>query len=110
MIYAEGEKLDHTFCLLLSGWLAVEKAGNAVGEICEQQVFGEMAYFASARTRGATVRVGSMQAVILKFQLTEQQLNSPRFSALKNYLGRQTWDRIVTTSQCLAGAGCWAPA
>ena len=24
VVYAEGEKLDHTFCLLLSGWLVVE--------------------------------------------------------------------------------------
>ena len=109
VVYAEGEKLDHTFCLLLSGWLVVEKAGNVVGEVSEHQIFGEMAYFVSPPTRSATVRVASMQAVILKFRLTEQELNSPRFSALKTYLSRQSWDRIVTTSQYLAGAQSWSP-
>ena len=56
VIYAEGEKLDHTFCLLVSGDLILEKSGHIIGGLFEQQIFGEMAYFNNQRSRTATVR------------------------------------------------------
>ena len=102
VIYAEGDKLDNTFCLLLSGDLIVEKAGTIIGGVWEHQVFGEMAYFTRERERTATLRVGSTQAVILKFQLAPTELGSARFSTLRRYLGLHTWDRFVSTSQCFA--------
>lgn len=99
VIYAEGDRLDGTFCLLLSGSLMVEKAGMVVGEISEQQIFGEMAYFTSPHARTATVRVASPQALILKMQLAPAELGNARLTALKRYLGLQAWDRFVNTSQ-----------
>jgi hypothetical protein len=102
VIYAEDQRLDHTFCLLLSGYLLVEKGGDVVGELAEGQIFGEMAYFTSQHTRTATVRVGSSQAVVLKFRLTPGELGSARLSGLRNYLDRRTWDRFVSSASCLA--------
>src|SRR5262245_28840707 len=102
VIYAEGDKLDNTFCLLLSGDLIVEKAGTIIGGVWEHQIFGEMAYFTRERERTATLRVGSEQAVILKFQLAPAELGSATFSTLRKYLGLHTWDRFVSTSQCFA--------
>jgi Cyclic nucleotide-binding domain len=99
VIYQEGAPLDFTFGLLLSGDLIVEKAGSILGGIFEQQVFGEMAYFTNERTRTATIRVGSPQAVVLKFTLTSEELSSPAFSTLRTALELQTWNRFVNTSQ-----------
>lgn len=99
VIYAENTDLDHTFCLLLSGDLVVEHGGVITGGIAEQQVFGEMAYFTNHRMRTATVRVGSSQAVILKFHMTPAELDSPRLAALRRCLFLRTWDRFVSTSQ-----------
>jgi hypothetical protein len=99
VIYAENTDLDHTFCLLLSGDLVVERAGAITGGIAEQQVFGEMAYFTNHRMRTATVRVGSSQAVVLKFHMTPAELDSPRLAALRRCLFLRTWDRFVSTSQ-----------
>jgi len=100
IIYAEGDKLDHTFCLLLSGDLIVEKGGTIIGGISEQQIFGEMAYLTNRRARTATVRVGSPQAAILKFQLAPGELDGPQFSGLRKCLEMHTWNRFVSTSQC----------
>src|SRR6266446_1812947 len=102
VIYAEDERLDQTFGLLLSGFLLVEKAGEVIGEISEHEIFGEMAYFTSQHTRTATVRVGSPQAVVLKFRLTPAELGSGRLAALRSYLGQRTWDTFVCTAQGLA--------
>jgi hypothetical protein len=99
VIYQEGAPLDFTFGLLLSGDLIVEKAGSILGGIFEHQVFGEMAYFTNERTRTATIRVGSSQAVVLKFTLTSDELSSPAFSTLRTALELQTWNRFVNTSQ-----------
>jgi hypothetical protein len=99
VIYAEGARLDNTFCLLLAGDLIVEKGAMIIGGIWEQQIFGEMAYFTREQARTATVRVGSMEAVILKFQLTPAELSSPQFANLKRYLGLHSWDRFVSTWQ-----------
>jgi len=100
VIYAEGEKLDDTFCLLLSGDLIAEKAGAIIGTIAEHQIFGEMAYFTRERRRTATLRVTSIRAVILKFQLAPAALSSARFSTLRRCLELHTWDRFVRTWQC----------
>jgi CRP-like cAMP-binding protein len=94
-VYAEGEELDHTFCLLLAGELVVEKAGSPVGVISEQQIFGEIAYFTPLHTRTVTVRVDSTTAVVLKVHLTPAELENPHFLALRKCLGRKTWDRFV---------------
>jgi len=79
--------------------LQVEKAGTAVGLIPEGQVLGEMAYLTRLHTRTATVRVGSPQAVVLKIRLSPEELATPPFSGLKQYLGLQAWDRFVSASQ-----------
>jgi len=99
LIYAEGAPLDQTFCLLLSGDLIVEQAGKIIGGINERQVFGEMAYFTNARTRTATVRVGSPEAVLLKFQLTAEELAGIRFAELRKCLSLHTWHKFVSTCQ-----------
>jgi CRP-like cAMP-binding protein len=102
VIYKEGEKLDGTFCLLLSGDVIIEKGGTIIGGIWEQQIFGEMAYFTRQQVRTATVRVGSTEAVIVKFHLNREELGCEPFSTLKRYLGLHTWGRFVSTSQTFA--------
>ncbi len=99
VIYAEGEPLDNTFCLLLSGDLVVRRAGEVVGGIFERQIFGEMAYFTNGHARTATVSVGSPQAVILKFQLSPEELGSSRLEGLRKSLALHTWSRFVSTTQ-----------
>jgi hypothetical protein len=99
IIYAEGTMLDNTFCVLLSGQLLVEKAGEVIIGITEGEVFGEMAYFTDRKTRTATVRVASPQAAIFKFRLTPKELADARFSALRRSLALQTWDKFVSASQ-----------
>jgi hypothetical protein len=100
-IYTENAPFDDTFCLLVSGYLSIERTGVVLGEIPDQQIFGEMAYFTNLHARTATVRVGSPEALILKFQLTPAEFASPPFFALKRYLGLQAWDRFVSNSQAL---------
>jgi hypothetical protein len=100
-IYAEGAMFDDSFCLLLSGYLSIDRSGVALGEISDRQIFGEMAYFTSLHARTATVRVNSAEAVILKFQMSPAEFASPPFSVLKRYLGLQAWDRFVSNSQTL---------
>lgn len=99
VIYSEGAALDYTFGMVLSGDLIVEKTGSILGGIIEHQIFGEMAYFTNERVRTATLRVGSPRAVGLKFKVTQEELSTPVFCALKNALGLQTWSRFVNTSQ-----------
>jgi hypothetical protein len=99
LVYAEDSRLDSTFGLLLSGDLIVEKAGEIIGGIGGQQVFGEMAYFTNRRTRTATIRVGSPEAVVVKFQVTPQEMASDHFASLRKCLARQTWEKFVCTSQ-----------
>jgi hypothetical protein len=99
VVYQEGAPLDFTFGLVLSGDLIVEKGGSILGGIFERQIFGEMAYFTNERTRTATIRVGSPQAVVLKFTLTSEELSRPAFSTLRTALDLQTWHRFVDTSQ-----------
>jgi CRP-like cAMP-binding protein len=98
-IYAEGAKLDNTFCLLLSGELLVEKAGKLVGQISEGQIFGEMAFFSPEHTRTATVRVGAAEAAVLKIQLSPEELASARLSVLRKYLGLRAWERFVSDAE-----------
>lgn len=99
VIYAEGAPLDFTFGIVLSGDLIVEKGSSILGGIFERQPFGEMAYFTSQRSRTATIRVGSSWAVVLKFELTLEELDTLPFAALRTALGLQTWNRFVNTSQ-----------
>lgn len=99
VIYQEGVPLDFTFGMLIAGDLIVEKGGAILCGIFEHQVFGEMAYFTNQRVRTATIRVGSPQAVVLKFRLTMEELSSGPFSALRMALGLRTWSRFVDTSQ-----------
>jgi hypothetical protein len=95
IIYTEGEELDQTFCLLLSGTLQIRNQQAVTTELAESRFFGEMAYFSKTLTRRATVTVSSMQAVILKFHLTAADLASTRFARLRSYFSRQTWDRMM---------------
>jgi hypothetical protein len=99
IIYEEGAPLDFTFGLLLAGDLIVERHGAILGGIFERQIFGEMAYFTNERERTATIRVGSSQALLMRFTLTSEELSSPAFSSLRAALELQTWDRFVNTSQ-----------
>jgi CRP-like cAMP-binding protein len=99
VVYVSGAKLDHTFGLVVSGDLVVEKAGKILGGIAEDQIFGEMAYFTNKRVRTATVRVGSPQAIILKFRLTAAELADPRLSGLRKRLSMHTWTKFVSTCQ-----------
>ena len=98
-IYQEGTKLDNTFCLLLSGELLVEKGGRLVGQVSEGQIFGEMAFFAPQHARTATVRVGSLEATVLRIQLSPEELATTRLSALKKYLGLEAWERFVSDAE-----------
>lgn len=57
VIYVEGEKLDGTFCLLLSGDVIIEKAGEIIGGIWEQQIFwGDGLLHAATGTDGNGAR------------------------------------------------------
>ncbi len=99
IIYQEGTKLDNTFCLLLSGELVVKKGGKQVGQISEGQIFGEMAFFAPQHARTATVGVASPEATVLRIQLSPEELETARLSALKKYLGLQAWERFVSDAE-----------
>jgi len=99
VLYSEGSTLDDTFCLLLSGELLIEIGGTMVGQVPENQLLGEMAYFIKQRARTATIRAGSLGALVLKIRLTGAELGAPRFTGLKKYLGTQAWDRFVSNSQ-----------
>ena len=99
VVYAQGAKLDDTFCVLLRGEVWVEKKGTLVGTIPPNQVFGEMAYFTPEHSRTATVRAGDDGATVLKVALTAADLHGGRFEGLKEYLGRQAWVRFVSDSQ-----------
>ena len=41
VIYVEGDKLDGTFCLLMSGDVIIEKAGEIIGGMSSCQRIGE---------------------------------------------------------------------
>jgi len=105
VIYGEGAKLDETFGLLVAGDLLVEKGGETVGGVAEGRIFGEMAYFTNYQARTATVSVASPQALILRFHVAQEEMDSVRFSALRKALALQTWQKFVNTSQgCAYGA------
>jgi len=74
-VYTEGEPLDNTFCLLLEGVLQVQIGGSRVGTMCPGSTFGESAYFPGG-TRTATVSTTSEPAVILKFTLSAEELET----------------------------------
>jgi hypothetical protein len=99
VLYSEGSSLDDTFCLLIFGELLVEIGGVTIGHVPENQLLGEMAYFIQQKARTATIRAGSLGALVLKIQLTGSELAAPRFTALKQYLGTRAWDRFVSNSQ-----------
>src|SRR6266567_3179572 len=99
VIYAEGAPLDNTFGLLISGDLIIERGGVILSGIFEQQAFGEMAYFTPQQTRTATIRVGSPVAVLIKIQMTADEMSSDRFSGLRKCLALHTWQKFVNTSQ-----------
>ena len=109
VIYAEGSPLDDTFGLLISGDLIIERGGAILGGIFEQQAFGEMAYFNQQQARTATIRVGSPEAVMVKIQMTAEEMSSDRFSGLRKCLALQTWQKFVHTTQS-DGGGVYAPA
>ncbi len=102
-IYLEETHLDDTFCILLSGTLQIEKNGSAIGAISGPQVFGEMAYFTASHSRTATVRAATPDTAILKIQLSPEELGDSRYQNLKRYLGREAWDRFVSSSQEMPG-------
>jgi len=99
VIYAEGEKLDDTFCVLLSGRLVVEREGASIGQLTKGEVFGEMAYFNPMKIRTATVRVASPKATVLRIHLSVDALSVESLSALRQFLSRQAWNRFVNGSQ-----------
>jgi hypothetical protein len=99
VIYAENEKLDDTFCVLLSGRLVVEREGSIIGQLTKGEVFGEMAYFNPMKIRTATVRVASPKATVLRIHLSVDALSVESLSALRQFLSRQAWDRFVNGSQ-----------
>ncbi len=99
ILYSEGSTLDDTFCLLLTGELLVEIGGTIIARVPENQLLGEMAYFIKQQARTATVRAGSLGALVLKIRLTGAELRTARFTGLKEYLGARAWDRFVSNSQ-----------
>jgi CRP-like cAMP-binding protein len=99
VVYAEGTKLDDSFCLQLSGVTLVEQRGATIGEIAAGHIFGEMAYFSPLHERSATVRVGIERVSVLKIHLTLQELESEQFSVLRTYMGLHAWDRFVNSSE-----------
>ena len=99
ILYSEGSSLDDTFCILLSGELLIEIGGAIIARVPENQLFGEMAYFITEQARTATIRAGSMGALVLKMRLSSAELGSSRFVGLKKHLGPRVWDRFVSNSQ-----------
>jgi hypothetical protein len=95
IIYGQGTKLDDTFCILLSGSVAIEKGGRVVADTSKSHVFGEMAYFSSLRQRTATVRATSPETSVLRIRLPSENLDSPLFASLKKHFAVQPWTRPV---------------
>lgn len=95
IIYAEGAELDDSFCVLLSGSVAIERGGKVVAETSTSHIFGDMAYFFPPYNRTATVRATSPGTAVLKVELRRADLSSLRFTSLKTVLGRQRWNRPV---------------
>lgn len=93
IIYAEGAELDDSFCVLLSGRVGIELEGKEVAASSMSQVFGEMAYFSSARQRSATVRATAGQTSVLKVELRRDDLGLPAFASLRKFLALQPWRR-----------------
>ncbi|HUR46061.1 MAG TPA: cyclic nucleotide-binding domain-containing protein [Candidatus Saccharimonadales bacterium] len=98
-IYTERASLDDSFCLLLSGTVLIERAWKVLAETSEHRIFGEMAYFTHRKERTATVRALTDPVVVLRFQLSVEELASRQFSELKKFLGVQAWERFVNSSQ-----------
>ena len=98
-IYVEGTALDNTFCLLLSGELSVEQGGKLTAKVSGQQIVGELAFFTRTHNRTATIRAGPPGTAVLKFQVTPEELGSPSFSNVNQYLGLEAWDRFVSDSK-----------
>src|SRR4051794_28029627 len=94
-IYTEGAELDDSFCLLLSGAVLIERAWKILAETKEHRIFGEMAYFTHGKARTATVRAVSDSVVVLRFQLSLDELASKHFLELRKFLGVQAWERFV---------------
>jgi len=98
-IYTEGAPLDDSFCLLLEGAVLIERSWKVLAQTREPRIFGEMAYFTHGNGRTATVRAVSDPVVVLRFQLSADDLASEHFSGLKKFLGVQAWERFVSSSQ-----------
>src|SRR4051794_24904986 len=79
-IYTENTNLDDSFGLLLSGTLLIERAWKVLGQMKGNPLFGEMAYFTKLKERTATVRAGSAEVQILRFNLTTEELADPHFA------------------------------
>lgn len=100
VLYREGDPVDGTFCLLLFGKLEVEQAGMIIGEVSEQEILGEVAFFSMTGTRSATVRSSSSVTALLKFDISRLSGgNSSMFTPLHENLGAKAWRRFVCGSQ-----------
>lgn len=98
-VYKQGDVLDGSFCLLLSGTLNVSVDGVAVAQVAPPVLIGESAFATASHHRGATVQVSSDSATLLEFRPTEEMLAGP----LKNLFATIAWDRWLTTTQTVAG-------
>jgi CRP-like cAMP-binding protein len=100
VLYAEGDPLNDTLYVLLSGSLSVEKGGSVLGIITEPQVIGEVAFFTTDAVRGATVRAASPNTAALRIDVDKDLQRDPAFaSAFREILGKKAWERLVEDSQ-----------
>ncbi|MEM7146040.1 MAG: cyclic nucleotide-binding domain-containing protein [Verrucomicrobiota bacterium] len=89
-IYAEGQEMDSTFCLVLEGELTVQQGGAEIGVVEEWEIFGEVAFFTKTPTRSATVEIASDKAVWIKWKISRDELEGGKFEDLRRVLEAKT--------------------
>ncbi|MFO1501585.1 MAG: cyclic nucleotide-binding domain-containing protein [Verrucomicrobiota bacterium] len=99
VVYAQGNALDNSFYMVLSGELSAEQNGKPVGTITESQIFGEMAFLNPIGTRTATIRAASEICLLLRFEVSQGELAGPAFRPLKDYFRSEAWSKIVSNAQ-----------
>src|SRR5579862_4406333 len=83
VVYTQGQALDNCFFLVLEGDLMVEQNGQEVGALSQGQIFGEMAFVNPEGVRQATIWVASDSCLLLRFELSLDELAGPTFRPLR---------------------------
>jgi hypothetical protein len=99
LVYKQGELLDGSFCMLLSGRLRVWIDEVSVTEISAPILVGESAFATISHTRGATLQVSSDVATVLEFRPSEEMLAGP----LSKLFAEVAWERWLMATRMEPG-------